>query len=185
MKRGLFVKFTALSLLICVIFSVALSAAAIPVTGAVDLVGEQQVLSNWCWAAASVCILRYFGKYATQIELAQYLYGGAYNYPASDQQVKTVLQYKGVLSTYVADSISFSMIRSEIYTYERPIYAGISWTGTGSGHAVVISGYDQSITPKMVEYMDPATGSHYTSSYDTFVGSTSSGWLWDATLRFS
>ncbi|NGQ96295.1 hypothetical protein G3578_14105 [Brevibacillus sp. SYP-B805] len=158
--------------------SFASHAFASPAVYSIGVSEELQQEDEWCWAAASVSILDYFGESVDQDEVVEYVKGDVINEGATDSEVQDGLEHWGVDSTRTTSYLSFSTIKSEIYNYERPIYAGWTWD-TGGGHAVVLDGYDDDTTD-YVEYMDPWDGDHKSSTYNWF--KSSSDHVWDGTL---
>ncbi|MBM7616349.1 hypothetical protein [Alkaliphilus hydrothermalis] len=63
----------------------------------------------------------------------------------------------------------------------RPAIAGISWNN-GTGHMVVLRGYDDSTSTKYVSYMEPGDGFYYSMTYNAFVGSSSGTRHWIETV---
>lgn len=149
---------------------------------AVSINGTTQEKSNWCWAASSQSILRYFGTSVTQTQFVNYVKNStrAPNLTASDAEAKSGLSHWRVSSTQTTSYLPFSTIISEIYTYNRPIYAGWSWT-SGGGHALVLDGYEDDTTD-YVEYMDPGDGGFHMATYSWFKGGSSYDHVWDGTL---
>jgi hypothetical protein len=100
---------------------------------------------------------------------------------ATDQKVKNGLAHWSISSVQRYSSLSYDGVRADINTYSRPIHAGWSWTA-GGGHAVLIDGYCTD-TVNYVDYMDPADGSSYFTTYVWLVGGTGYNHTWDGTLK--
>lgn len=134
------------------------------------------------WAATGECILDYFGESVSQTEFAAFVKDEdpPPNEAATDSEVKNGLNHWGGSGTLKTSYLSFSSIMSEIYSNERPIYAGWSWS-SGGGHAVVLDGYDDDTTD-YVEYMDPDDGAFHQSTYSWFKGGSSYNHVWDGTI---
>ncbi len=149
--------------------------------GTVNISGVRQQRTNWCWAACSESILRFFGHSVSQSNVVAYVKGNHLpNEGATDDEVQDGLAHWSVSGTVKANSLSYNNIKSEIND-NKPIYAGWSWN-SGGGHGLVIDGYDGiSSSSGYVEYMDPADGAFHSLSYTSFV--SNSQHVWDGTVH--
>lgn len=137
--------------------------------------------SNWCWAACASTILDYHAQTVSQTSFATYVLNSPSNFSATTIQVKNGLSHWGVSSTHVTSYVSYDVIRAEINTYSRPIYAKWTWT-EGGGHAVVIDGYCTD-SVNYVDYMDPDDGAAHFATYTWVVGGSGYDHTWDQTLK--
>ena len=157
------------------------AAFAITTSEAVAIPKVKQAQTNWCWAASSVSILKYYGKSVTQNAFVSKVKGSAVNKTASDREVLAGLKAYGLTGTLVSDAITYNRIVSQIGT-GKPVYAGWTWNTSG-GHAIVIDGFDGlSASTGYVEYMDPADGKCHSLSFYAFKGGSSYNHVWDGTI---
>lgn len=139
---------------------------------------SKQEKSNWCWAASSVGILKYYGINKTQTQFVTYVKGSAVNQTAGDSEANAGLEYYGKPGTVSTSSLSYSQVYTKIYTNNDPIYAGWSWTA-GGGHAVVIMGINNA-NGSDVYYEDPGDGARYRTSHSWMVNG--GGHVWDGSI---
>ncbi len=123
--------------------------------------------TNWCWAASSLSILNYYGIYTSQSQYVTYVKTGTTspiydpNVTATVSECENGLDYFGVSSTMYYGSLSFSTVKSEVGTNNRPIFTAIRWLDSNNtvvgGHAVVIDGYYEYTNEdyQEIRYMDP------------------------------
>ncbi|MBK5290397.1 MAG: C39 family peptidase [Acidobacteriia bacterium] len=126
---------------------------------------QQQERSNWCWAAVTVSVLRFFSPESqtrqcgiAHDELDLRCCEDAERKCNQVRSLQPPLASIGRLrGEKRAEPLSFDEIRQEIDN-GVPVCARIAWR-SGGGHFVVISGYD--ILPKMGEVVivdDPQAG---------------------------
>lgn len=142
----------------------------------------KQQTEVWCWLATTQMIAAYYNKYYEQCQLVSY----AMNYsccadvypcvrPAGNIDNMTMLmQYIGLHGTQYNRSLSEQEIINAIDN-NHPIIAGsINWYA-GSGHVVVISGYQR--TPYGIQYkiLDPFTYVSY-KDYYSIIRNQSGDW---------
>lgn len=138
---------------------------------------EHQNQYNWCWAAVSVSVKRFFDATfgETQCEQANAILGrvSCCGPDGADEQVcnvthtlDPVLSRLGVLRRVRSGFLSFEEIETEIDA-GRPVACFIGWTG-GGGHFVCIAGYDAG--PRTLAIRDPLFDPS-TLPYDEFVNS--------------
>ncbi len=157
------------------------SVSAVTTSEAIPIPKVKQSKTYWCWAASSVSILKYYGKSVTQSAFVTKVFGSSVNQPATDSQALSGMKKYGLTGTLVANSITYSMIMSQIRA-GKPIYAGWSQSG-GMGHAIVIDGFDGlSASTGYVEYMDPNDGKCHTKSFYEFKGGSGYTHIWDGTI---
>jgi hypothetical protein len=153
---------------------------------------DQQLESNWCWAASNQSIVKYiYGITYYQCSQAADIYGNANccnspwtcNWPQTLENIKTIDAKKGISTTHYYSALSFATTESYINS-SRPFMAAIGWAG-GGGHAMVMRGYDWlqgSNGYQWVYLMDPASGSYVSYEYAYFVNNSS--WKWAETLTY-
>lgn len=134
----------------------------------------RQENTNWCWAACSISILRYYGKDAgiSQCTFVKWVKSPFYcpNEPAYCYEVQSGLAHWGVCSDHTG-SLPFSTIIAETYTSRRPIIALWMWNGADIGHFVAPEGYDDDFSGQdYVYYMEPVDGSLRCATYAWFAG---------------
>ncbi|PKN79020.1 MAG: hypothetical protein CVU48_06555 [Candidatus Cloacimonetes bacterium HGW-Cloacimonetes-1] len=109
----------------------------------------QQEMTNWCWAATSQSVLRYYGFGFSQTQIAAYgtdgandwnwLYGSSEN--PTRRGIDMILYNFGGLQTLSFDrSFSFAESESDINN-SKPLFVRWGWN-TGGGHFVVLKGLE-------------------------------------------
>ncbi len=129
---------------------------------------ETQEHSNWCWAAVSVSVHRFFerGSDARQCGAA----GAIRGLPCCDgftqkcnqpESLTQALTHFGKLKRQpVERAATFDEIRSEVLA-GRPLCMRVEWTTgaiKGNGHFAVITGFDNSAGTPVVLVEDPFYG---------------------------
>ena len=162
----------------------------------IDPVIQEQ--TEWCWAACSEMILKYYGVTKTQTEIVQWVYGSADNLTVP--LYNTAEEKRGVnrvLDAYAGAEIGeqffddYVLLRSEIFDEidkESPILiAGqIYWGTPAKYHLMVIIGYlDDSPTDPTIVFNDPTSdgtgGTHFYLLSD--LEYVRDEWEWQQTLR--
>ena len=139
----------------------------------VNLITQEQ--NQWCWAAASKCLLDYYKEPVRQCDIAEYTRTSAtwynfgtqnccdspsgscnyWNYPfniaGSVQDI--ILHFKNVQSTSKFDSIKLAEVQTEIVNF-RPFMIRWLWNNTTNGHFIIGHG----IKNKDIYYMNPWIG---------------------------
>lgn len=116
---------------------------------------EGETSSQWCWAASSIMVLNYFGirlpttspqggGYPTQQctfvrDVTQFRY--CVNTTGDIYDVKYGLNIWGLLANADLGWWSYTGVRSQI-NLGRPMIAAWTWGLSGTGHMVVIKGYE-------------------------------------------
>jgi hypothetical protein len=134
-----------------------------------------QEQDQWCWAAVSSCVLKYYENNISQCSIAEYTRTVAtwHNFGTTDccvnpglgcnywnynwgytGSIQDILQHWSVNNFGVASSLSLTTVRNEL-TAGRPFIPRWGWT-TGGGHFIV--GHGISMTDSMMYYMDPWFG---------------------------
>ena len=138
---------------------------------------QKQYGKEWCWLTAAVCIDLYYNPSSTwtQCLLANALLPQTTccTNPLPDVcdkpgQLKSSIGLVRRLRTAVSSQILFSGIQSEIDSSPvgHPICVGLVWTDQEIGHAVIITGYDE--TTNYIYVSDPASGNVHYLPYDSF-----------------
>jgi hypothetical protein len=175
-------KTTFVLTMVLIVALIASTVQAYPVYDSINIGHQVQSQSNWCWAACASTILDYYSISVSQSAFVTYVKGSPINVQASELDVKNGLAHWNVYSAVTTTSMPFSGVMSEIYS-SRPIFAAWSWLGGGSGgHAVLIDGYSDETTD-YVDYMDPADGNYYFTTYTWFVGGSGYDHVWDGTVK--
>lgn len=126
---------------------------------------QHQELFNWCWAAVSVSVKRFYerGNPITQCQQASL----QLKWPCCDDpgpcnrtwRLKAALEGLGNLRALVSGTLPIEAIRREIDDH-HPLCCFIAWTD-GGGHFVCIDGYDVTALEPMLTIQDPAYGTNY------------------------
>lgn len=136
----------------------------IPIWVRLDFTMQAQLQTQWCWAATSVSVSRFYqpGSTWTQCELVNEIRGqttcctdgssAACNQP---NVLTTPLEEVDCLDRWQGGSVDWSTITGEIDA-GRPLAFRIGWNG-GGGHFAVIEGY-QRIGEQWVAVDDPWYG---------------------------
>ncbi|MEO6903616.1 MAG: T9SS type A sorting domain-containing protein [Bacteroidia bacterium] len=162
----------------------------------VFLYGQSQVLdvpvvrqeqTQWCWAADSRCVLKFYGVDQSQCSIVEYArslnpsrFGSRNccptsssncnqtNFTVGESGIEGMLKHFGNLNPVVIGKyIPVSRIDSE-FTAKRPFIIAIYWTA-GGGHVVVGCGYNSST--KALTFMDSWQGNGITTA--KYAGSSS------------
>lgn len=133
---------------------------------------KQAANSLQCWAACIASIRGYYGKSTTIDQV--YNFADVTKYKgATLAKCKSVLQKYGFKVTEYSQSFfNWYQLRTEIYTYENPIFAECKYNNS-LGHAVVVRGYyvnSQASGIGIISYMDPSTGKYGASSVEKDYG---------------
>ncbi|WP_162165062.1 C39 family peptidase [Paenibacillus graminis] len=141
-----------------------------------------QAKSNWCWAAAGVSILQYYGISVSQCSFYDHVKGTsgcATNESETYGTVQAGIHSYGVSSWNHSGALSYSDVKSQIDNLGSPVYVSWKWnTPTGGGHAVVIYGYDTYGGNDWIQHMDPGGGIKTSMVYTNFKGGSSYDRTW-------
>ena len=143
----------------------------------------QQEMTNWCWAATSQSVLRYYGHDFTQTQIAAYgtdgandwnwLYGSTEN--PTRRGIDMILHNFGGLESLSYER-SFDIVESESdINSGKPLFVRWGWN-TGGGHFVVLKG----IEDNTAYLMDPWYGATINSYSWVLSGS---GHTWTHSLQ--
>ena len=122
-----------------------------------NVTGQAQEKSNWCWAATGNSIARYYGKNYSQNQFCNLALGYSMNATCPNNQATLGNDQKAFRAigisagSYVSSTLSFSTLVTEIAA-GRPVMTRIGWT-SGGGHMMDIIGYDAS--DSTIEYYNP------------------------------
>jgi hypothetical protein len=122
--------------------------AAAPGSGVLSVPRIAQEQTNWCWAAFSEMIFKYYGiSSVRQCDMASWQFGAACCAAPSSSICNApnwpnaVLTNWGINHLFTSSSVSFSSVQFEIGS-GRPVGSYYAWTGGGAHVAVVIGWYD-------------------------------------------
>lgn len=147
----------------------------------VDQIYQEEL--NWCWAAVSQSVLRYYGYEYTQTQIAEYgtegldewnwLWGESWN--PTRRGIDMILYHFGRLETNVYESsLDYDQSSDNIHQ-RRPIFIRWEW-GYDDGHFVVLKGLEGDTT----YLMDP----WYGPTINTFAWTQSGGGhIWTHSLE--
>lgn len=121
-----------------------------------------QEMTNWCWAATSQAVLRYYGHELTQTQIAEYgtdganewnwLYGETSN--PTRRGINLILYHFAELESDGSDySFSYDQASSEINSM-KPVFVRWGWN-SGGGHFVVLKGLENTTAYLMDPWYGP------------------------------
>lgn len=151
-----------------------------------DLQMQKQQQSNWCWAATTISILRFYESSSTmtQCQLVNKHFGRSdcCSSPSSSNcnqgsNTGDALKLVGHLREDRAGALAFKDVQTEIAGV-RPIVVKIVWSG-GGAHAIAIDGYASSTNANWVYGDDPWTGNSFVYDYNSFKTSYGGSGSWD------
>jgi Papain-like cysteine protease AvrRpt2 len=128
-----------------------------------DFTVERQAQSDWCWAAVSASVARFYEAASTwsqctivNLELGQQVCCSEGSSTTCNQPhvLESALALVKHLGREFEGPLAFADIATEIDA-GRPIGLCIDWTG-GGGHFVTVAGYDPN--GEMIEIEDPLFG---------------------------
>lgn len=127
-------------------------------------------MSNWCWAACTDMVLKYFGAFSSQSQIVVFTYGEVVNKSANVTQISAALANWNVNSIPTASMLAFSTIISQIENNE-PMISG------RNGHAQLIRGYYQDTSNNIMDvyYIEPWDGTYRLLSYGTYSSTWNGG----------
>ncbi|WBQ02073.1 papain-like cysteine protease family protein [Kribbella sp. CA-293567] len=148
---------------------VAPTASAVAASRYLNLTGQAQEKSNWCWAATGNSIARYYGKNYSQNQFCNLAFGYSQNAACPNDQATLANDQRAFRAigitpgSYVNGTLSFSTLVTEINA-NRPVMTRIGWKA-GGGHMMDIIGYDSA--DSSIEYYNP-WGSDPRYNYSTY-----------------
>jgi len=142
--------------------------------------GQAQQQTNWCWAATGDTIAAYFGYTYSQNAYCDMAFGYSTNVSCPNDQAtlgneQRAFQTMGLDPGYYQySSISYSTLVSQI-SQNKPVNTRIQWS-SGGGDMMTLYGYDTSNST--VAYYDPwPSDSRYNqSTYSYYVSNNSFSW---------
>lgn len=166
------------------------SSANAQTTLSVPLVIQAQ--SNWCWAAASEMIGKFYGGSDTQYTIAAWAFYDTsppanlpnefWAHPTNPNRYnmeEIALHFSNLNDTQYLRALSMSEVKTEI-NYGKPFYMGIQATDNSWGHVVVCNGYNQNGSQQNdVIYNDPTLGAEV---MDIGAFTSNSTWTWTQTM---
>jgi hypothetical protein len=132
-------------------------ASAAPGSYYLNVTGQSQQKSNWCWAATGNSIAAFYGKSYSQNQFCNLAFGNSQNATCPNNQATLANDQQAFRSigisagSYVSSTLGFSTVVSEIAA-GRPVMTRIGWS-SGGGHMMDIIGYDSS--DSTIEYYNP------------------------------
>jgi len=156
----------------------------------VNVPTERQQMSNWCWAATTVAVAKFYGKSSvivngsalplTQPNHVHRVTGSPTN---NVGRVFSTLRTDfstcySIGSTHTFGSLTASASQSQLYA-NKPVLIAISWSG-GGGHGILMTGYLTS--GSLYRIMDPGTGTHSYHTYNTIRDAYNTSGTWVETL---
>lgn len=153
-----------------------------------------QEQTEWCWAATSSCVLKYYGLNIAQCTVAEYTrqvatwhnFGSVncctdpgqgcnywnYNWGYTGS-IQDILQHWNINNTGVGNAFSLATTKTEL-SNSRPFIIRWGWT-TGGGHFLV--GHGITSSDSMLFYMDPWFGNGYSiAKYNWVVSGSTHEW---------
>jgi hypothetical protein len=142
--------------------------------------GQSQQKSNWCWAASGNSIAAYYGYNYSQNQFCNLAFGYSQNATCPNNQAtlgndQRAFSAIGISAgSYISGTLSFNTLVTEI-SANRPVMTRIGWT-SGGGHMMDIIGYDSS--DSTIEYYNPwPDDSRYnTSTYNWYRSNSQFTW---------
>lgn len=132
-------------------------ATAAPSSYYLNVTGQSQQKTNWCWAASGNSIAAFYGYSYSQNQFCNLAFGYSMNGTCPNNQAtlgndQNAFRAIGISTgSYVSGTLAFGTLVSEIAA-GRPVMTRIGWT-SGGGHMMDIIGYDSSNST--IEYYDP------------------------------
>jgi Repeat of unknown function (DUF5648)/Papain-like cysteine protease AvrRpt2 len=157
------------------------------VVRSLNFVEQPQQQTNWCWAATSVSVARYYDPANTWTQcllvndaLAQTTccQNGATRPCNQSWYGDRALTIVGHLAS-TGGASTFAIVQSEINAL-RPISIAIYWFGDG-GHNPLIDGYSAASVSPTIDIQDPWYG-HSTQDFNSFPASYNGGAIWGASF---
>ena len=138
---------------------------------------EKQIMSNWCWAAATVSICRHYGNATfNQKQIVASITGKqicATSPPIGYCNDKADLGIALNRAGRLENSFTSALPAAEVVKYNtnnRPIVCQLYLPALGGGHAVIIYGSFTDLAGNlMLEVADPADGNLLITPYNQFI----------------
>jgi hypothetical protein len=145
-----------------------------PTTNPLTFTLQTQAQSNWCWAAVTASVVKYYEPTSaiTQCSLANTAFGktSCCTNPGSNDcnkpyVLETALAGVNHLSSHAAGPLSFSAVQGQIDA-TNPVGFQVHWRG-GGFHVGVIAGYATEGSTNQIDVLDPWFG-HTITDFATF-----------------
>jgi hypothetical protein len=145
-----------------------------------DVNGQAQEKSNWCWAATGNSIAKYYGKSYSQNQFCNLAFGYSQNAACPNDQATLANDQRAFRSigisqgSYISGTLSFGSLQTEINA-NRPVMTRIGWK-SGGGHMMDIIGYDSANST--IEYYNPwgSDPRYNTSTYNWYLNNSQFQW---------
>lgn len=134
---------------------------------------SQQEKSNWCWAACTQMVCKFYGENPSQADIVTFTFGSPVNQGGNINHMGLALANWNVGATGLSGKLTYTEIEGDINS-GSPIIVG------RNGHAEVIRGFytDTSNNKYNVYFIDPWDGSYNIVSYPVFSSTWDGGTLW-------
>lgn len=124
---------------------------------------QQGAGTSICWALCIRSIAQYFGVYRTTDQIYD-LMGIPYGQGSNDTNKMTYVMNSDLnLSASHVAHVSYSQLQNYINA-NKPVWAGAPDLSGTIGHAVVLRGYSEGTSTKLVSYMNPMYGEYWSSN---------------------
>lgn len=151
-----------------------------------------QERGHWCWASAAQQSGYWWANYneplssrpVSQSEIVRHVKGSVVNLPANNayevaKAAKCAAYNHSKAKPVATESYNFSFNTIKGFVDQgKPIICNQYSILNGTGHSLLISGYEDTSSVKNVIYVDPTDGKRYEISYDKFVSGWQYGYLW-------
>jgi len=143
--------------------------SAVAASRYLNVTGQAQEKSNWCWAATGNSIAKYYGKNYSQNQFCNLAFGYNQNASCPNDQATLANDQRAFRAigisqgSYISGTLSFNTIATEINA-NRLVMTRIGWKA-GGGHMMDIIGYDSA--DSSIEYYNP-WGSDPRYNYSTY-----------------
>jgi hypothetical protein len=142
--------------------------------------GQAQEKTNWCWAATGNSIAAFYGKNYSQNAFCNMAFGNAQNATCPNNQATLANDQRAFRTigisqgSYVSSTLTFNTLVAEINA-NRPVMTRIEWQ-SGGGHMMDIIGYDSS--DSSIEYYNPwkSDPRYNTSTYNWYRSNSQFFW---------
>ncbi|MFC0627847.1 papain-like cysteine protease family protein [Kribbella deserti] len=156
------------------------SAATTLAARTLNITGQAQEKTNWCWAATGNTIAAYYGYRYSQNQFCNLAFGYSMNATCPNDQAtlgndQRAFRAIGISpGNYISNTLSFSTVAAEIDA-NRPVMTRILWR-SGGGHMMDIYGYDSGNST--IQYYNPwrADPRYNTSTYNWYRSNSQFTW---------
>jgi len=125
-----------------------------------------QEKEEWCWAACAQMLLQFFGIEVQQCDVASQMFGEPCCAnpdsplcvgPAQVPLIANIYAQYGHNASLISGKVTFETLQDEINA-NRPVIVGFDW-GSGTGHQVLVCGWDVDSLGQRLLVNDPWQGS--------------------------